>query len=128
MADLINRLGAEAGRSLFGTIGGILRSHSLDGDAAGRLGENGYGILHDASITTQLLASAIQATARDVDPSRVGLTVDAQGMQLAGDLGQRSEEHTSELQSLMRTSYAVFCLKNNKHTILQTYTNGPEDY
>src|SRR3546814_2972128 len=25
---------------------------------------------------------------------------------------QRSEEHTSELQSLMRTSYAVFCLKN----------------
>src|SRR3546814_6670834 len=33
----------------------------------------------------------------------------------------RSEEHTSELQSLMRTSYAVFCLKkNNKH---QTHTN-----
>src|SRR3546814_1341478 len=27
----------------------------------------------------------------------------------------RSEEHTSELQSLMRISYAVFCLKNNKH-------------
>src|SRR3546814_7121035 len=26
--------------------------------------------------------------------------------------GTRSEEHTSELQSLMRTSYAVFCLKN----------------
>src|SRR3546814_4551321 len=26
----------------------------------------------------------------------------------------RSEEHTSELQSLMRTSYAVFCLKKNK--------------
>src|SRR3546814_1015056 len=29
------------------------------------------------------------------------------------DDGMRSEEHTSELQSLMRTSYAVFCL--NKH-------------
>src|SRR3546814_10608519 len=28
--------------------------------------------------------------------------------------GQRSEEHTSELQSLMRISYAVFCLKKNK--------------
>src|SRR3546814_7757001 len=27
-------------------------------------------------------------------------------------IGQRSEEHTSELQSLMRSSYAVFCLKN----------------
>src|SRR3546814_8280106 len=28
---------------------------------------------------------------------------------------QRSEEHTSELQSLMRISYAVFCLKKNKY-------------
>src|SRR3546814_9992494 len=28
----------------------------------------------------------------------------------------RSEEHTSELQSLMRTSYAVFCLKKKKET------------
>src|SRR3546814_8666058 len=30
--------------------------------------------------------------------------------------GQRSEEHTSELQSLMRISYAVFCLKKKKTT------------
>src|SRR3546814_3814494 len=30
--------------------------------------------------------------------------------------GQRSEEHTSELQSLMRISYAVFCLKKKKKT------------
>src|SRR3546814_3256163 len=31
-------------------------------------------------------------------------------------IGPRSEEHTSELQSLMRISYAVFCLKQNKIT------------
>src|SRR3546814_993401 len=31
-----------------------------------------------------------------------------------GAEGWRSEEHTSELQSLMRTSYAVFCLKKKK--------------
>src|SRR3546814_5867079 len=30
----------------------------------------------------------------------------------------RSEEHTSELQSLMRISYAVFCLKKNKSSIV----------
>src|SRR3546814_1899935 len=37
--------------------------------------------------------------------------------QLRGQaLGGRSEEHTSELQSLMRISYAVFCLKKNIHT------------
>src|SRR3546814_10691105 len=32
---------------------------------------------------------------------------------------RRSEEHTSELQSLMRISYAVFCLKKKKHLPLQ---------
>src|SRR3546814_6226480 len=32
----------------------------------------------------------------------------------------RSEEHTSELQSLMRISYAVFCLKKNKTKIINT--------
>src|SRR3546814_7704901 len=32
--------------------------------------------------------------------------------------GQRSEEHTSELQSLMRNSYAVFCLKKTNYNIL----------
>src|SRR3546814_10739108 len=31
-------------------------------------------------------------------------------------IAMRSEEHTSELQSLMRTSYAVFCLKKKKNT------------
>src|SRR3546814_3048940 len=40
------------------------------------------------------------------DPQRVGL--------------RRSEEHTSELQSLMRRSYAVFCLKKKKKTSTTT--------
>src|SRR3546814_4108667 len=37
-----------------------------------------------------------------------------------GAVAQRSEEHTSELQSLMRTSYAVFCLKTKKKTKQQS--------
>src|SRR3546814_4398657 len=36
---------------------------------------------------------------------------------------RRSEEHTSELQSLMRISYAVFCLKKKKHTTTDVPTN-----
>src|SRR3546814_10840229 len=34
---------------------------------------------------------------------------------------ERSEEHTSELQSLMRISYAVFCLKKKKRDITLTH-------
>src|SRR3546814_8396759 len=37
--------------------------------------------------------------------------------QVDRDQRVRSEEHTSELQSLMRISYAVFCLKKNKNII-----------
>src|SRR3546814_2156099 len=46
--------------------------------------------------------------------SRVG-TVG--GMHTSTVRETRSEEHTSELQSLMRISYAVFCLKKKKHKI-----------
>src|SRR3546814_5300496 len=37
---------------------------------------------------------------------------------------QRSEEHTSELQSLMRISYAVFCLKKKTKSMNTTYDNN----
>src|SRR3546814_4647792 len=40
-------------------------------------------------------------------------------------LAQRSEEHTSELQSLMRISYAVFCLKKKKSHEPPTATTKP---
>src|SRR3546814_2672246 len=37
--------------------------------------------------------------------------------------GRRSEEHTSELQSLMRISYAVFCLKKKTKTTIHRTNN-----
>src|SRR3546814_2067216 len=39
----------------------------------------------------------------------------AQVLEVEQQQAVRSEEHTSELQSLMRISYAVFCLKKKKH-------------
>src|SRR3546814_6627337 len=42
----------------------------------------------------------------------------------ASDNFMRSDEHTSELQSLMRNSYAVFCLKKKKKDILSPNTNN----
>src|SRR3546814_3324274 len=42
------------------------------------------------------------------------LTLWAEARARFGQGGPRSEEHTSELQSLMRISYAVFCLKKKK--------------
>src|SRR3546814_9198182 len=53
---------------------------------------------------------------------------DIVAVSLQGDYGKpstRSEEHTSELQSLMRISYAVFCLKKTKSVMTHRYTLDP---
>src|SRR3546814_3965354 len=44
----------------------------------------------------------------------------ASSITCVGGGGSRSEEHTSELQSLMRISYAVFCLKKKHKNIVRT--------
>src|SRR3546814_999717 len=51
------------------------------------------------------------------------LAVRVQADALAGFL-DRSEEHTSELQSLMRISYAVFCLKKKKNNMQMLKSHG----
>src|SRR3546814_10026049 len=53
----------------------------------------------------------------DLSQSRDGQSVIEITAMFAEDGPTRSEEHTSELQSLMRISYAVFCLKKKKKKI-----------
>src|SRR3546814_7541386 len=66
------------------------------------------------SSNTQILRSAIRLTPDRISPTR-RITM---RLYLTSTGDWRSEEHTSELQSLMRISYAVFCLtkKKNKHS------------
>src|SRR3546814_5410817 len=54
--------------------------------------------------------------------ARIIERISEEWMSLSGILNShRSEEHTSELQSLMRISYAVLCLKNKTHHIIEQY-------
>src|SRR3546814_8796930 len=69
-----------------------------------------------ASGKTETLPSATVATG--ISPARFTLSeVDPDQLNFL----ERSEEHTSELQSLMRTSYAVFSLKKKKSYIKYTH-------
>src|SRR3546814_9944255 len=52
-----------------------------------------------------------------------GTQIAARVSQATSDIVVRSEEHTSELQSLMRISYAVFCLKKTNSIKHNKYTN-----
>src|SRR3546814_10200075 len=74
---------------------GAARRHPARADERGDYGEAGIGLLHRAR-----------------SGADTGMVPPAPRAGRAG--GARSEEHTSELQSLMRISYAVFCLKKNK--------------
>src|SRR3546814_19526685 len=78
----------------------LFRSH-----AGRRQTVDGRGIDHNLAALSHNLVETVQQRIR--------------GPQIhAGhetELGGRSEEHTSELQSLMRISYAVFCLKKKRY-------------
>src|SRR3546814_2098686 len=63
---------------------------------------------------SKAVAGAAARTAAATNAA-MGMEMDWRTVSLPGE-SSRSEEHTSELQSLMRISYAVFCLKKKKQT------------
>src|SRR3546814_6367288 len=67
--------------------------------------------LRDEHPQSRILAQRLSDIGRDV--------------QIAIAVAARSEEHTSELQSLMRISYAVFCLKKKKKKKQKTTIQEP---
>src|SRR3546814_10002578 len=74
--------------------------------------------IHDSAIINGFLDLGIGGI---LDHSR-GLRI--RKLSFVGSISkERSEEHTSELQSLMRNSYAVFCLKKTKMTKTQHFQN-----
>src|SRR3546814_10254444 len=91
-----------------------------------QLVEHEVRVVHREHVLTRVLAELIGAEARKIrmrgrraDLRDLGLGEDRCSSQRGGggeaaDGQHRSEEHTSELQSLMRISYAVFCLKKKK--------------
>src|SRR3546814_3442026 len=75
-----------------------------------------YSVQEQADLVTAVLGARgirhVHVVAHGDGVHVVGeLLARAQEEGAQADVPQRSEEHTSELQSLMRTSYAVFCLK-----------------
>src|SRR3546814_2128312 len=78
------------------------RNHGIKGPLAqalrrvAEIGEQGFD---------RIACGRLRATRRSFEPAPSH-----------GPFRTRSEEHTSELQSLMRISYAVFCLKTKKNT------------
>src|SRR3546814_4547377 len=87
----------------------VLRSSAIDRMLSGKLRKGAIGAISDQQrpldgrqkVLLHVVEVAREVGAQKVDQRRCRKVADA----------PRSEEHTSELQSLMRISYAVFCLK-----------------
>src|SRR3546814_5251737 len=77
---------------------------------SGRLGEDGAAVLLDV-LGTDVSPELVPGS----DEKPVQKSEDSIGPYELQDFNLRSEEHTSELQSLMRISYAVFCLKKKRN-------------
>src|SRR3546814_10615109 len=90
-------LGLDLARQRIGDVARAARSEFESGEI---LGAPAQPFAHIAAIADKILAVVRDAAHEDMDVRIVGVP--------------RSEEHTSELQSLMRNSYPVFCLKKKK--------------
>src|SRR3546814_3548844 len=86
-------------------------------DAPGRRDCGNAGAALPAGPRNGLMPMADRLTHIDKDGNAVMVDVSDKEPteRVATACGSRSEEHTSELQSLMRISYAVFCLKKKKN-------------
>src|SRR3546814_3068265 len=94
--------------------GGRIRMAGQAGDA--RIQVIGAGSIEAPGLTAKTLNIISQG------PGSITLT--ATGTAEVTVNGSRSEEHTSELQSLMRISYAVFCLKKKNTKVKSQHTNN----
>src|SRR3546814_7717010 len=85
-----------------------------------------YEIVHAGTIGPERFSS-VKSNASSVITQVV--SYGSNSVYLTPSGGLRSEEHTSELQSLMRTSYAVFCLnKKPTHTYKMKYYTHTYNY
>src|SRR3546814_3006603 len=100
---------------------------------AGAIAPDRFDDTHSGVQESFSTGSALASAGLSVNPEAEGLFCDGDGVLDVGETAlvtvrvrnngfedlnsaERSEEHTSELQSLMRISYAVFCLKKNMRT------------
>src|SRR3546814_4840948 len=112
----------------------FIGSGEAPAEALKKFGAEKVYSVDDAEIKGYLVAPKAEVLAQlaeKTSPAAILIPSSAEGKEIAGRLAikissgvitDRSEEHTSELQSLMRISYAVFCLKkkNKQHDMHKT--------
>ncbi len=119
--DLVDRLDEEAGQELLERLANKLQSNSVGGDTAGRMGDTGFGVVHDSSTDIEALQQQLMAISKEMDPDGNGLSVDAATTEI-GDPELSSEDIATGLLFTMNKfresgEFTMDVLCNSLHTM-----------
>lgn len=90
---LCDRLSDDAQTELSATMGSLFRANSVDGDLAGQIDTNRFGLVHDVHLNVENLSAQIETFARQMDPDGQGISVDSATVDV--EAGVMSEEDTA---------------------------------
>ncbi len=94
IANFRQRVGKDSWKDFYETIGGFLRSRSIDGQSAAEVAEGRFSILHDKEIDAELLAGQLAEISRQIDPQ--GIKVEVKSKTVTSELETLSERDTAK--------------------------------
>lgn len=80
--DLCQRMDQDVSREWLTALGACVRAGSLNGDSAGSMGEDRYGLVHEVGLDVGALRQRIETCAREFDPDGLGITVETASVKL----------------------------------------------
>ena len=92
MTDLTGRLDSDAAQKLMQGVGDVLKASSVGGDAAARVGDNQFSIMHSSGTNVQEVLQSIEKMTQQFDPSGQGAKVEAATMQMDAASGVSEED------------------------------------
>ena len=92
--ELRERLTDQAQTELSATMGSLFRASSVDGDLAGQIDENRFGLVHDVDLNVENLSAQIEKFAKEMDPEGQGVSVGSATVEV--EAGLMSEEDTAQ--------------------------------
>jgi len=117
--ELRERMGEGAEHDLLMSVGAALRANSTSGDAAGRIDDDRYGLVHTADLDIAQLENRIGDLIRDADPTQEGLNVES----ATADVDQENLSEEDIANGLIYTINRFKSLKGSDFTLKNLSTS-----
>ena len=128
--DLQGRMDTDAQQALLNTMGVYLKANSVDGDTAARIGDDRFGLVHEADLDLDELQQKIGEFTKKADPTGQGITVEAATVEV--DLDTASDEDLAnglvyainQFRSAEGSDFSVEQLSTNLSSLVSQAANS----